>query len=86
MNTLVYLLCALTSLLCAWLLLQRYRRSRTRLLLWSGLCFACFFVNNVLLIIDLMVIPERDLSALRLVPVLIGLVLLIYGLVWESDR
>jgi uncharacterized protein DUF5985 len=86
MSTVVYVLCALTSLLCAWLLLQGYRRSRTRLLLWSGLCFVGLFVNNVLLIVDLRVLPERDLSMIRTLPVLVGLALLIYGLVWDVDR
>jgi hypothetical protein len=86
MSTVVYVLCASTSLLCSWLLLQGYRRSRTRLLLWSGLCFAGFFVNNVLLIVDLRVMPERDLSILRTLPVLVGLALLIYGMVWDSDQ
>ena len=39
MATLVYALCALTSLACAVLLLRGYASSRVRLLLWSGLCF-----------------------------------------------
>ena len=86
MSTVVYVLCALTSLFCSSLLLQGYRRARTRLLLWSGLCFAGFFVNNVLLIVDLRVMPERDLSILRTLPVLVGLALLIYGMVWDSDQ
>jgi len=86
MSTVVYVLCALTSLLCAWLLLQGYRRSRTRLLLWSGLCFVGFFLNNVLLIVDLRVMPEQDLSLIRTLPVLVGLALLIYGMVWDSDQ
>ena len=85
-STFVYALCALTSLLCSSLLLQGYRASRTRLLLWSGLCFAGFFVNNVLLIVDLVVIPHRDLSLVRTIPVLVGLGLLIYGMVWDSDQ
>jgi hypothetical protein len=86
MSTVVYLLCALTSLLCAWQLLRAYRQSRTRLLLWSGLCFVGFFLNNLLLILDLRVMPERDLSLIRTLPVLLGLALLIYGLVWDADR
>jgi len=86
MSTVVYGLCALTSLLCSGLLLRGYRRSRTRLLLWSGLCFAGFFVKNVLLSVDLRVMPERDLSIIRTLPVLIGLALLIYGMVWDSDQ
>lgn len=50
MGLLVYALCALTSLVCAIMLTRGYRRSRVRLLLWSALCFACFALNNVLLI------------------------------------
>lgn len=86
MSTVVYVLCALTSLLCSWLLLQGYRRSRSRLLLWSGLSFAGFFVNNVFLMVDLRVMPERDLAIIRTLPVLVGLALLIYGMVWDSDQ
>jgi len=86
MSTVVYCLCALTSLLCSWLLLHGYRRSRTRLLLWSGLCFAGFFVNNVLLIVDLRLVPERDLSIIRTLPVLVGLALLVFGMVWDTDQ
>ncbi len=85
MGIFVYSLCALTSLICAVMLLRGYRRSRARLLLWSGLCFACFALNNVILFIDLQVLPERDLSVLRSLPSLLGMALLLYGLVWESD-
>jgi hypothetical protein len=81
----VYILCALTSLVCAVLLLRSYRRSRVRLLLWSGLCFACFALNNLLLIIDVRVLPEQDLSVVRSLPSLLGIALLLYGLVWETD-
>ena len=40
MAALIYALCAVVALLCAWLLLAAYRRQNYRLLLWSGLCFA----------------------------------------------
>ena len=83
-GTIVYALCALTSLACAWLLLRGYARSRVRLLLWSGLCFAGLAINNILLFIDLRVLPETDLSAIRTVPAVIGVALLLYGLVWEE--
>ncbi len=82
----VYLLCALTSLACAVLLLRGYRRSRARLLLWSGLCFVGLFLNNVLLFVDMRVVPEVDLAVIRLVPAVAGVALLLYGLVWETDR
>ena len=84
MSILVYGLCALTSLACAVLLLRGYRASGVRLLLWSGLCFGGFFLNNVLLIVDVRLVPETDLSVWRSMPVLAGLGVLIYGLVAET--
>lgn len=84
MGTLVYALCALTSLLCALLLARGYRRSRARLLLWSSLCFAGLALNNVLLFIDLRVVPAVDLSVWRSLPALAGLLVLVYGLVWDA--
>lgn len=80
----VYILCAATSALCAVLLLRGYARSRARLLFWSGLCFAGLALNNVLLIVDVQLIPDVDLSFWRTVPALIGVSLLVYGLVWET--
>jgi hypothetical protein len=77
----VYLLCALTSLLCAVMLFRGYRSSRTRLLFWSCLCFAGLAVNNVLLFVDLVVVPEFDLRVLRASTALVSLALLVYGLV-----
>lgn len=82
----VHLLCALTSLACALLLLRGYRRSRVRLLLWSGLCFVGLFLNNLLLFIDLEVIPDVDLAVVRLVPAVAGVAMLVYGLIWEGER
>ncbi len=84
MATIVYILCALTSSLCALLLLRQYGRTRLRLLLWSGLCFVGLALNNVLLIVDMSLLPESDLSVVRALPAVVGLGLLIYGLVWES--
>ena len=80
----VYILCALTSLACAVLLLRGYARRRTGLLLWSGLCFTGFFVNNTMLFLDKVVITEVDLGILRALSGLIGLMFLVYGLVSES--
>ena len=84
MATLVYALCALTSLACAVLLLRAYAASRVRLLLWSGLCFAGLAANNVLLLIDKRLTPTVDLSLWRSLPALAGVALLLYGLVWET--
>lgn len=84
MATAVYLLCILTSALCAVLLARGYRTTRVRLLLWSALCFAFLAVNNVLLFIDIKVLPETDLSVVRTLPALAGILLLLYGLIWEA--
>jgi hypothetical protein len=84
--TAIYVLCALTSIACAFLLLRGYSQSGVRLLLWSGLCFAGFALNNLLLILDLRVLPDVDLEMWRTLPALAGIAALIYGLVWESPR
>lgn len=84
MAGIIYGLCALTALLCAWLLLQAYRRSRYELLLWSGLCFAGLTLNNILLVIDKLVVPYYDLSMWRSLTALISLMILLYGLVWDT--
>ncbi len=84
MALVIYFLCAATSFLCALLLFRGYRRSATRLLLWSALCFAGLFLNNVLLIVDLQVIPDQDLSVVRSIPALAGISFLLYGLIAET--
>jgi heme/copper-type cytochrome/quinol oxidase subunit 4 len=83
-GTVVYVLCALTSIACAALLLRAWTRSRVRLLLWSGLCFVGLALNNIVLFIDVRVLPQVDLSVVRTIPALIGAAILIFGLVWES--
>lgn len=85
MAELVYLLCAATSTACALLLLRGYRLQRTRLLLWSSLCFVLLAVNNALLFIDLIVVPTGvDLSLWRSGTALAGVSVLVFGLIWES--
>lgn len=84
MAYLVYVLCALTSLACAILLLRGYREQRVKLLLWAGLCFVGFTVGNTLLIVDVVVGDQHDLAVFRSLPVLAGLLVLLYGLVTES--
>lgn len=84
MATIIYILCALTSFTCAFLLARGYRQTGARLLLWAALCFAGLALNNTLLFIDMRVVPTTDLSVLRSLPALAGLLILIYGLVWDS--
>lgn len=86
MSGVIYALCALTSMSCAWLLLRSYRKNRYRLLLWSGLCFVGMSVNNLLLIVDRIVFPTSvNLSTVRLVCALAALLPLLYGLIWEEE-
>jgi len=85
MAKIVYILCALTSLGCAVLLMKSYVRSRARLLFWSAACFTCFAASNVILFFDLAVLgPQVDLSLWRQSVSLAGLAMLLYGLIWET--
>lgn len=85
MGAIIYTLCAATALVCASLLLRAYRQSGTRLLLWAGLCFVFLTVNNALLTVDLLILPQVDLFALRNLTALVGLSLLLYGLISEAE-
>jgi hypothetical protein len=84
MTGVVYLLCAATCLLCSVMLLRGYARTRVRLLLWSGLCFIGLMLDNIMLYVDFVVVPDVSLEVVRKVPGLVAIVLLLFGLVWES--
>ena len=82
----VYLLCALASLFCAVLLTRGYRATRMPLLFWGAACFYVLVVANALLFIDLIMFPEAlDLSVWRTGLTLVAVVVLLYGLIWESQ-
>lgn len=85
MAAIIYTLCALAAGLCTFLLLQAYRRGKYRLLLWSGLCFAGLTLNNLLLVIDKLALPQSDLSVWRTSVALLAMAILLYGLVWDSE-
>lgn len=80
----IYVLCAVTSLLCAGLLLRSYLENRARLLLWTFLCFLGLAANNVVLFLDKVVITETDLTTVRALPAALGVLALCYGLIWET--
>jgi hypothetical protein len=86
MAELVYILCAVASAVCAGLLLRGFLRSRTRLLFWSSLCFAALALHNLLLVVDLIVLPQVDLFYLRTGTALIAMLILVFGLIWESGE
>jgi hypothetical protein len=81
----VYVLCMLTSLACALLLLRGYARTRARLLLWSGLCFVGLTLNNLVLFADLVVWPDVNMALARNLITFVSMVLLVFGLVWEME-
>ena len=83
---LLYLLAALTSIACMVLLFRGYARTGARLLLWSALCFVALSLNNVLLFVDLVLLPaEVDLRIYRLLAALAGVVFLLYAFIWEAE-
>jgi len=84
MGALVYVLAILTSLACALLLLRGYARGKKKLLLWSGLCFLALAISNVLVFLDLVIVPTVDLYRWRLITMAVAMALLLYGLIWES--
>lgn len=80
----VFIACALTSILCATLLIRGYLASRSRLLLWSSLGFIGLALNNVMLVLDRLVISQ-DLTLPRVVPALVGVAILLFGCIWDAD-
>jgi hypothetical protein len=86
MVSVIYSLCALTSLACCLLLWRGWRAGGNRLLFWSALCFAGLTVNNLLLVIDKVVLPTQvDLYTWRLASALLAVLLLLFGLIWEEE-
>lgn len=81
---LVYVLCFITCVVCAVLLVRSWLRTRTRLLMWAGLSFVCLAFNNLFLLIDT-TFPEVDLTPLRMGAALLGVTILVIGLISESD-
>lgn len=85
MAKIVYVLCGLTSILCAGLLFRRYCSSRSPLLLWSTWGFVCLTVTNILLFLDLVIFPKVDLSLWRSGFTLAGMLMFVYGLIRQRN-
>lgn len=86
MASVVYLLCAITSLFCMILLLRNYLTDRKPLLFWSTACFVGLAVNNLLLFLDLVLLPAIDLRWARNLSALAAVSVLLYSFIWEADR
>ncbi len=84
--TAVYLLCFGTSAACAVLLARSYFASRTRLLLWSALCFLLLAANSLVVVVDLLLIPNVSFRVLRLVLALSAVSVLLFGFIWDLER
>ena len=81
----VYLLCLITSAACVVLLGRSYLRTRMRLLLWSSLCFVLLAANNLVVVIDLAVLPAVDLRLVRHALSLGAVLLLLIGFIWDRE-
>lgn len=82
----VFFFCVITSVICMTLLIRGWRRTGTRLLLWSALCFVGLTINNLLVFIDLVLLPDTiDLLPLRHIASLSSVSVLIWGFIWEAD-
>ena len=85
MGEIIYILCAVTSLACAVLLVRAYLRSKSPLLLWSSVCFVGLFINNVVLVVDVVLTTnEVDLLLVRDLTNTSSVVALVIGLIWSS--
>jgi hypothetical protein len=84
--TTVYLLCFATSAACAVLLARSYFSSRARLLLWSSICFLFLAANNLVVVVDMLLIPEVSFRLLRLMLALCAVSVLLFGFVWDLER
>jgi len=83
--TAVYLLCFLTSAACALLLARSYWRTGTRLLLWSAFCFAFLAANNLVVTLDLLILPAWDLRLARMLLSLAAVGVLLFGFIWDPE-
>lgn len=86
MKLFVYALCAVTSFVCFVLLLRQHRHMPSRLMLRSSIAFLCFTIANLILFIDLVVLPEIDLRIWRNLFSLLGAMILLLALTSHRER
>jgi hypothetical protein len=84
MGHVVYILCALSSLACMILLMVRYGQSRVPLLFWSSVAFLAFTLTNILLFVDLIIVPDWDMAVWRNLLTLSGVTTLLFGLIHNN--
>lgn len=85
MAEVVYILCSLSSILCAALLFRGYMRQPSHLLLWSSICFGLMAINGTILAVDLVIFPEVNFNGFMWRNLFAGCggFVLLFGLIWE---
>ena len=83
--TLVYTLCFATSTLCAYLLGRSFRRTRSRLLFWSALCFGLLAIVNFIVVLDMLVYPNADFRLVRHGLAVAGVLTLLFGFIMDQE-
>jgi hypothetical protein len=56
------------------------------MLMWSALCFALLGANNLIVVIDLLVLRDFNLSLVRLGFSLSAVLVLLFGFVWDLEE
>jgi Family of unknown function (DUF5985) len=83
----VYIFGFLVTLACGVLLFRAYAVARKRLLLWSAVCFCGLAISNLLVFVDLVILPTQiDLYPWRLLTAAAAMLILMYGLIWEGQQ
>lgn len=85
-RTCVYLLCFATSAACCYLLARNYMRTNARLLLWSAICFLFLALNNLVVVLDLLVLPDTNFSLVRVGLSLAAVCVLLFGFIWDLEE
>lgn len=84
-SAIVYFLCFCSSGLCTYLLVNAFMRSREKLLLWSAACFCLLTLNNLLVFVDIILLPGSDLTWARSITSFSAVAVLLYGFIWEIE-
>lgn len=84
MAELIYITCALASSTCALLLWKGYKTTGSRLIFWSGVHFGLLAIANLILAVDLVLLPGSiDLAIIRSLITLLAVITFFFGLVTE---
>ncbi len=83
-TSLVYPACFAGSAICAFLLVRSWMRSRDRILAWSAVSFLLLAIGNFVLLCDMIIAPDLDLTTLRYLASLTAVSILLACFIWKS--